>query len=344
VMTFLLILLGMVCLIALMAVTAMVPRRARFGRFELERRKKQSDNSSKLEMLREQTYNDIVSVQLAVQAMLLVVLVLIAGGLFGWITGALIGIIIALGYGAVAGSRLVQQASEAIYGRYEPKLLEFIPRYERYLRFIRRAPQPVQHERLESRDHLTHLLNESSGIVTTDEKKTILSSLAFIDKQVADIMTPKSVIDTVRRTEILGPLVLDQLHKTGHSRFPVIDEDIDHIVGILYVRDILTLDTTNKHTATVESAMSMKVYYVRSDHKLAQVLSAFLSTHHHLFIVINEYRETVGIITLEDTLEALLGRRIVDEFDAHDDMRAVAARAASSPSALNRSAVGSTDI
>jgi CBS domain containing-hemolysin-like protein len=343
-MTLLLVLLGIVCFIALLAVAAMVPRRSRFGHFELERRKKQSDSSTKLEILRERTYNDIVSLQLALQGVLLVVLLLIAGNLFGWIMGALVAIIVALGYGAVAGSRAAQRASEAIYNRYESKLLELIPRYERYLRFIRRTPQPVQHERLDSRDHLTHLLNESRGIVTTDEKKMILSSLAFTDKQVADIMTPKSVVETVRRTEILGPLVLDQLHKTGHSRFPVIDEDIDHIVGVLYVRDVLTVDTTGKHTATVESAMSTKVHYVRSDHKLAQVLSAFLSTHHHLFIVINEYRETVGIITLEDTLEALLGRRIIDEFDAHDDMRAVAARAASSSSALNRSAIDSTDI
>ena len=142
---------------------------------------------------------------------------------------------------------------------------------------------------------------------------------------------------------MLGPLVLDDLHRTGHSRFPVIDEDIDHIVGVLYLRDVLTLDGTKKHTAKVETAMSKKVYYIRQDQTLPQALTAFLKTHHHLFIVINEYRETVGIITLEDTVEALLGKRIIDEFDAHDDMRAVAERNARSPHAPNRSA-GATDV
>jgi len=136
------------------------------------------------------------------------------------------------------------------------------------------------------------------------------------------------VVDTVPQHEILGPLVLDGLHKTGHSRFPVISSDIDHVVGILHLRDVLTIDSSKKHTARVDTAMSKKVLYIRQDHTLSQALSAFLRTHHHLFIVINEFSETVGILTLEDTLEALLGHKIVDEFDAHDDMRAVAARQA----------------
>ena len=167
-------------------------------------------------------------------------------------------------------------------------------------------------------------------------KKLILSGLSFDGRSVHEIMTPKSVVDTIQNTEMLGPLVLDDLHKTGHSRFPVVDGDIDHVVGVLYVHDVLTLDTSKKHTSKVETAMSKKVYYIREDHSLGQALTAFLSTHHHLFIVINEFRETVGIVTLEDTLEALLGRRIIDEFDAHDDMRAVAARNAAKKSVHSR--------
>jgi CBS domain containing-hemolysin-like protein len=71
--------------------------------------------------------------------------------------------------------------------------------------------------------------------------------------------------------------------------------------------------------------MDPKVYYIHEDQTLEHALAAFLKTHHHLFVVVNEYRETVGILCLEDVIEALLGRKIVDEFDAHDDLRAVAA-------------------
>ena len=74
--------------------------------------------------------------------------------------------------------------------------------------------------------------------------------------------------------------------------------------------------------------MEKKVYYIREDQTLDHALAAFLKTRHHLFVVVNGYRETAGIITLEDVIEALLGRKIVDEFDLHDDLRAVATREA----------------
>ena len=53
-------------------------------------------------------------------------------------------------------------------------------------------------------------------------------------------MTPRGVMNTVAKEDVIGPLLLDELHKTGHSRFPVTDGDIDHIVGILHIRSLLT--------------------------------------------------------------------------------------------------------
>jgi magnesium and cobalt transporter len=138
-------------------------------------------------------------------------------------------------------------------------------------------------------------------------------------------MTPRGVIDTIGKKELLGPLVLDDLHKTGHSRFPVTDGDIDHIVGVLHIQDLLVLDARQR-SATAEKAMEPRVFYIREDQTLDHALTAFLRTRHHLFVVVNEFRETVGIVSLEDVIETLLGRKIVDEFDAHEDLRAVAAR------------------
>jgi CBS domain containing-hemolysin-like protein len=137
-------------------------------------------------------------------------------------------------------------------------------------------------------------------------------------------MTPRGVIDSISKNELLGPLVLDDLHRTGHSRFPVIENDIDHVVGMLHIHDLFSLDI--KRSTTVEKAMEQRVFYIREDHTLEKALAAFIRTHHHLFIVINEFRETVGVLSLEDVVEALLGRKIVDEFDAYDDLRAVAER------------------
>ncbi len=336
VMTVLMFLIALVCFTALILVAAISPKRSRFSQFELERRKS-AVHGVEIDVRREALYADIISIQRVLQAVLLVAFVLLVVAAFGWLTGGLLAIVVSLQYGTISSISHVRRLAAAIYDKYELVVLSRIERHQPIVRWLRSAVPVSQRRTLDSREELEHLVSDSQAIISDDEKKLILGSLTFASRQVAEIMTPKSVVETVKRSEMLGPLVLDDLHKTGHSRFPVIDEDIDHIVGILYVRDVLTLDTNKKHTAKVETAMSKRVYYIRDDHTLEQALTAFLSTHHHLFIVINEFRETVGILTLEDTLEALLGRRIIDEFDAHDDMRAVAARNATKKSAINRS-------
>ena len=96
------------------------------------------------------------------------------------------------------------------------------------------------------------------------------------------------------------------------------------MIGVLHIKELLTL--REKTTQTAGQAMEKKVYYINQDQTLDHALAAFLKTRHHLFIVVNGYRETAGIVTLEDVIEALLGREIVDEFDLHDDLRVVAAR------------------
>ena len=150
------------------------------------------------------------------------------------------------------------------------------------------------------------------------------STLHFGDKTVEQIMTPRGVVDTVNKDQIIGPLLLDELHKTGHSRFPVMDGDIDHIIGVLHIRNLLTLKDKTSHRAA--TAMEKKVYFINQDQKLEKALAAFIKTRHHMFVVVNDYRETAGIITLEDVVEALLGRKILDEFDVVDDLRALAAK------------------
>lgn len=69
-----------------------------------------------------------------------------------------------------------------------------------------------------------------------------------------------------------------------------------------------------------------EVFYIHGQKSLTRALHGFLKTRHHLFVVVNEYRETVGLLSLEDVIEALIGATIVDEFDAFDDLRAVAER------------------
>jgi CBS domain containing-hemolysin-like protein len=309
----------------LSVVAGIVPIHTSMSAFELGRRSNNGDARAREIARREKLLVDVVSLQRVFSALLLVLLVTLMIATFGWLVGIILATLIALEYGAVARIRIVQRKSQKLYERYEPALLRFIEKNAGLFRVLRNVSSDTSAvSRLESREELQHLVEGSGALLSTDEKRLISHGLSFETLRVREIMTPRGVIDSIGKKELLGPLVLDDLHKTGHSRFPVIDGDIDHVIGMLHVRDILTLDI--KRSVTAEKAMEARVFYIREDQTLQHALAAFLRTHHHLFVVVNEFRETVGILSLEDVIEKLLGRKIIDEFDMHDDLRVVAAR------------------
>lgn len=311
----------------LLLVAAMRPRRTVKSKFELDRRIKMNDQTVVKIVKREMLLPDILSLQKIVNALLLVIMTLLLVTLFGWLLGIVVAVVVALEYGAVARLGIVERWAGVLYTKLEPTLLEVTGRHPSVFRFIRNVkPDSSGTMQLESREQLLHLLDQADTVVlSSDEKSLVKHGLRFGDQDIASIMTPVSMIDSVSKSELLGPLVLDDLHKTGHSRFPVIDEDINHVVGMLHIRDLLVLDA-GKRTTTVEKAMEPRVFYIREDQTLGHALAAFLKTHHHLFIVVNEFRETVGLVSLEDVMEVLIGHRIVDEFDTHEDLRQVAVR------------------
>jgi len=160
--------------------------------------------------------------------------------------------------------------------------------------------------------------------ISTAEIELLLHSLSFGDRTVAEAMVPKRVVKLVAASETVGPILLNELSRSGHSRFPVYDQRRDNIVGVLHLRKLVG----SKRTGRVSDLMSRKLTYVHEDFSLLQTLQAFLKTKQHLFFVVNGFEELVGIITIEDVLEQLIGRQIVDEFDHYEDLRAVAAAAA----------------
>ena len=310
--------------VLLLLVTGMHPERTQISRFELKRRSASGDKSASETLVREGYHENVETLLRLTGTFLLVIVILLAVVSWGWLGGIIAGVFVVLGYGALARTSLVRRCSSALYARIESYIIWFTQKISPGLRLLRDYMPHDESLQVTSREELIHLAQQSSGVLSTDELRLITSGLTFGDRHVSEIMTPRSVIDTVQKSELLGPLTLDELYKTGHSRLPVVDKDIDHIIGILYVQDLLTV--TSGKTPTASQAMEAKVFYIREDQTLHHALSAFLRTHHHLFVVVNEYRETVGVLSLEDVIEALLGRKIVDEFDAHSNLRAVAER------------------
>ena len=311
-------------LVLLIVVASVAPRRAIVSSFELERRRRQGDQSAAEELRRSLLIDDILSLQKAAEALLLVCLVPSAITAFGWLVGILVSALTALGYGRVARGGALSTLVDRFYSKLEPRLLRFVERYPGIGKLLRSVTTPTPVSPLSSREELEHLVKESGVILTPNEKRLIFSTLHFDEKTVEEIMTPRGVIDAIKKEQLIGPLLLDELHKTGHSRFPVMNGDIDHIIGVLHIRNLLTLDDKTSHRA--ETAMEKKVYFINQNQKLEKALAAFLKTRHHMFVVVNDYRETAGLLTIEDVIEALLGRKILDEFDIVDDLRALAAK------------------
>ncbi len=183
------------------------------------------------------------------------------------------------------------------------------------------------HTGLYERDDLLRLIesqkHQPDSRISPETLDLLAHTLTFGDKLVSDVMVPARAVRSVAADEAIAPIIIGELHQSGFSRFPVraTSSDKADFVGTLYLRDLVSL----KHTGSIGDVMQADVYYVHEDHPLEQVLDAFLKTQHHLFIVVNSFEEFVGIITIEDILEEILGCKIVDEFDQYDDMRAVAA-------------------
>ena len=209
------------------------------------------------------------------------------------------------------------------------RLLYYLhPFIDKVRRTIRRFRPLHIHTGLYEKADLLDLIDEQQ--VQTDnrieafELEIARRALVFGDKLIRDFMTPRRVVKMVAADEDLGPVLMDELHANGHSRFPVFEGKDDNIVGTLFLRDLVKKRSGGK----VRGAMKGPVLYLHEEQILHDALQAILKTHHHLYIVVNNFEEYVGIITIEDVLEQIVGQAIVDEFDEYDDLRAVAARTA----------------
>ncbi len=161
---------------------------------------------------------------------------------------------------------------------------------------------------------------QADNRISEEEVRIARHALTFSDKLVRDVMIPRRVVKTVNEADSVGPVLMGELHDSGHSRFPVYRSKPENIIGTLYLHDLVGAKSIGK----VKDIMSPKVYYVNEEKPLQHALQAFLKTKHHLFIVVNNFEEYVGIITIEDVLEQIIGKPILDEFDRYEDMRAVA--------------------
>ena len=146
--------------------------------------------------------------------------------------------------------------------------------------------------------------------------------LTLENKQVQDVMTPRTVIFSLSEHLTLEE-ASTKTTKWEHSRFPVYDEHAEDVVGIVLTRDIFMELAKDRKDALLTDLMRPVHFTVETAH-LNAVLMQFLESKEHLFVVLDEYGGVSGLITLEDILEEILGREIIDESDQVADKRELA--------------------
>jgi len=162
------------------------------------------------------------------------------------------------------------------------------------------------------------------GVIDKDEALVIQNILSLEKKAVREVMTPRTVLFTLS-----GYLTVEDARRVDgiltHSRIPVYFKNNEDIGGIVYRLEIFAVEP--ERTAQVKIEQLIKpIHFVLDRSKLDHVLKLFFERGEHIFVVIDEYGGLSGIITLEDVLEEILGKEIVDEFDEVADMRKLARR------------------
>ena len=155
-------------------------------------------------------------------------------------------------------------------------------------------------------------VSEEEGVLEDVEKEMIFNVFDFADMQVKDIMVQRVDIVALNR-EATYEEVLDTIKKEQFSRIPVFKETIDDIVGVLNVKDLIIADKNDNKEFKIED-YAREPFYTFEFKKITEVFNEMKKTRNHIAIVLDEYGGTVGILTLEDLVEEIVGE-IEDEYD-----------------------------
>ena len=185
-------------------------------------------------------------------------------------------------------------------------------------RWLRRLTHGLASEP-QDREALAALLREAAerSVIDSDALTMLEGVLEVGDLQVRDIMVPRAQMVFVRRDEPVAR-ILPVVVESGHSRFPVMDEDRDDIVGILLAKDLLRLTTAQAGERFDIREYMRPAVFVPESKRLNVLLKEFRRNRNHMAIVVDEYGGVSGLCTIEDVIEQIVGE-IDDEFDVEDD-------------------------
>ncbi|WP_104199416.1 hemolysin family protein [Cryobacterium sp. Y29] len=152
----------------------------------------------------------------------------------------------------------------------------------------------------------------SAGLLEKDTATLLHRTLLFSGHTASDVMTPRPRVASIHRTDS-AQAVIDLTRSTGYSRFPVFDESVDDVVGIVHVKQAVAVPRTRRADVPV-SALQTDPVRVPETMKLDDLLGELRARGYQMAIVVDEYGGTGGVVTLEDLVEELVGE-VADEHD-----------------------------
>ncbi len=168
-----------------------------------------------------------------------------------------------------------------------------------------------------SEDGLRFLIHvgEGEGVIEEDEKQMIAGIFEFGETTVREIMVPRLDMVAVEVSEPLSQ-ALDLIIGNGHSRIPVFEDSIDHLLGVLYAKDLLLCLRDGSQDISVRQLLR-KAYFVPQSKKLDELFEEMQAHRIHMALAVDEYGGTAGLVTIEDLLEEIVGE-IQDEYDTEE--------------------------
>ncbi len=185
--------------------------------------------------------------------------------------------------------------------------------------WLRRLQQQMSGEP-QDREALLEDLREAAerGLLDADALEMLEGVIAVGDLHVRDIMVPRSQMTVVGRDDGVAQL-LPVVVESGHSRFPVIGEDRDQVVGILLAKDLLRYYAENGAADFDIRECIRPAVFVPESKRLNVLLREFRKNRYHMAIVVDEYGGVAGLVTIEDVIEQIVGD-IADEYDVEEDL------------------------
>ncbi len=166
-------------------------------------------------------------------------------------------------------------------------------------------------------------LSRKSGVIQADQEAVIANILQLGQITARDVMTPRTVTFSVPANLTIKEAAHMEDRWRMHSRVPVYDTEPDNVVGLMLSQDVL-LAAAEQHFDITLAQLMRPVHFVPETAPADRIFLEFFEKHQHLFVVVDEYGSVTGVISMEDILEEIIGREIVDESDTARNMRELA--------------------